>query len=124
MEKINPETNEVLNNFIKDEYLLHIFEDNFKLYNKQANEIMEKNNIPKDQRDKYKVLDGFSHLENVNKRIETLGHLIKYLYKEFDFVPFLKEVLVTNAVSPNDKLIFYQFVKSFLKQESAAGEEN
>ena len=127
MDKINRETNECIQNLIKDQYLLHLFEDNFRLYNKQANEIMEKNNIPSTDaksRDKY-VINGFSHSDNINKRIETLGNLVKYVYKDFDYISFLKEILITNAVSPNDKLIFYQFVKSFITNDSAAGgEEN
>ena len=126
MEKINPETNESISNIIKEEYLLNLFKDNFKLYNKQANEILEKNNIlvtDAKARDKF-IINGFTHSENVNKRVETFGNLIKYLYKDIDFIPFLKEVLVTNAVSPSDKLIFYQFVKSFLKSDNAAGEED
>ena len=125
MEKINPETNECIKNFIKDEYLLHLFQDNFKLYNQQANEILEKNNIPftdGKSRDKF-IINGFTHSDNLNKRIETLDSLVKYLYKDFDFMPFLKEVLITKGVSPNDKIIFYQFVKRFLKNESATGAE-
>ena len=126
MDKINRETNECIKNLIKDQYLLHLFEDNFRLYIKQAKEMMEKNNIPSTDgksRDKY-VINGFSHSENINKRIETLGHLVKYIYRDFDYISFLKEILITNAVSPNDKLIFYQFVKSFIKNDAAAGEEN
>ena len=88
---------------------------------------MEKNNIPSTDaksRDKY-VINGFTHSDNINKRIETLGNLVKYVYRDFDYISFLKEILITNAVSPNDKLIFYQFVKSFITNDSAAGgEEN
>ena len=125
MDKINRETNECLQNLIKDEYLLHLFEDNFKLYNEQAKEMMEKNNIPltdAKSRDKF-IVNGFSHAENVNTRIETLGNLAKYIYKDIDFIPFLKEVLITKSVSPNDKLIFYQFAKSFIKSDNTNGEE-
>ena len=64
MEKINPETNDAIRNMIKDEYLLHLFEDNFKLYNQQANEMMEKNNIPNTDgkaRDKY-IVNGFPQM--------------------------------------------------------------
>ena len=88
MDKINRETNECIQNLIKDQYLLHSFEDNFTLYIKQAKEMMEKNNIPSTDgksRDKY-VINGFSHSENINKRIETLGHLVKYIYRDFDYI--------------------------------------
>ena len=119
IERINPKKIECLNILIKDDYLLNLFQDNFKLYNQQAIEIMEKNNIlysNSKSRDEF-IINGFSHSENLNKRIEILNNLIKYLYKNYDFIPFLKEVLITKAVSPNDKLIFEKFEKEAKKNK-------
>ena len=127
MKKINPRKNECINAIIKDKYLLNLYQDNFKLYNQQANDFMEKNNIQKTDykaRDKF-VINGFTHLSQVNQRIEVLEYLIKYFYKDFDFIPFLKEIFITKAVSPNDKLLFYQFIKSFMNSgDSFGGKEN
>jgi hypothetical protein len=102
--------------FIKNEHLLNLYKDNFLLYIKQAKEQLTKNNISLtegDIIDKY-IFDGFSHLDNILKRMEFFPHLINVFYKDFNFLPFLKDVLITNAVSPNDQLIFYDFVEKYL----------
>ena len=102
--------------FIKNEHLLNLYKDNFYLYIKQAKEQLTKNNISLtegDIIDKY-IFDGFSHLDNILKRMEFFPHLINVFYKDFNFLPFLKDVLITNAVSPNDQLIFYDFVEKYL----------
>ena len=126
MDKMNIEENECIQGMVKDQYLLHLFEDNFRLYNKQASELFEKSEIKFEDganRDKFKI-NGFTHYENISYRIDILGNMIKYLYKDYDFIPFLKEILITKALSPNDKLIFYQFIKQFLSNDNAAEENN
>ena len=115
MEKISYGSNPI-KNIISDKYLLNLFEDNFRLYIKQAKELLEKDKIPFSDAgniDKF-IIDGFTHLENVQKRIEIFPYLINYFYKDYDFLPFLKEVLITNAVCPNDQLIFYDFLRKYL----------
>ena len=115
MDKIQYNSNDILKNFIKDQYLLALFKDNIYLYIKQSKELLEKNNISlKDGQiiDKY-LIDGFTHNENINKRMSIFPYLIN-IYKYYDFLPFLKDVLISNAVSPNDQLIFYEFVKNYL----------
>ena len=116
MEKIPLESSEPIKKLIKDNHLLNLFEDNFKLYINQAKEILKKNNIPNSDGkiiDKY-IINGFTHLENIEKRMEIFPYLINLIYKDYDFLPFLKEVLITNAVSPNDQSIFYDFVKNYI----------
>ena len=116
MDKYINESNEKIGEFIKDRHLLNLFEDNFHLYVKQAKELLTKNNITFSDGeiiDKY-IFDGFSHLDNAQKRIEVYPFLINKLYTDYDFIPFLKEVLITNSVSPNDQLIFYDFVKQYI----------
>ena len=106
----------ILLDFIKNEHLLNLYKDNFHLYIKQAKEQLTKNNISLtegDIIDKY-IFDGFSHLDNIKKRIEFFPYLINVFYKDFNFLPFLKDVLITNSVSPNDQLIFYDFVEKYL----------
>ena len=116
MDKINCETNEIVGDFIKDRHLLNLFEDNFKLYIKQTKDLLEKNNMGSSDAniiDKY-IVDGFTHYENVKKRMEIYPYLVNKFYLDYDFIPFLKNVLLTNAVSPNDQTIFCDFVKKFI----------
>ena len=119
IQRITIETSEPIQNLIKDRYLLKLFEDNFYLYIKQVKELLEKNNISSTDGeiiDKY-IFNGFTHLDNIKKRMEIYYELIDGLYKDYDFLPFLKEVLITKAVSPNDQLIFFNFVKKYLSSD-------
>ena len=61
--------NEKINDFIKDQHLLHLFEDNFNLYVKQTKELLSKNNISFSEGEKIDkfIVDGFSHLDNIKK---------------------------------------------------------
>ena len=116
MDKINCETNGLIQDFIQDRHLLNLFEDNFKLYIKQTKDSLAKVDIDSSDAeniDKY-IVDGFTHAENVKKRMEIYPYLVNKFYLDYDFLPFLKESLITNAVSPNDQSIFYDFVKSFI----------
>ena len=40
--------------------------------------------------------------------------MINEYYPDYDFLPFLKSVLVTNSVGPNDQIIFYDFIKKYI----------
>ena len=120
MDKIPYEYNQALKDFINNYHLITLFKDNFYLYIKQAKELLEKNNISlKDGQviDKY-LIDGFTHNENINKRMTIFPYLINIIYKYYDFLPFLKDVLINNAVSPNDQLIFYEFVKNYINDNN------
>ena len=125
MDKYINESNEKINEFIKDNHLLKLFEDNFHLYVKQVKELLTKNNITFSDGeiiDKY-IFDGFSHLDNAQKRMEVYPFLINKLYTDYDFIPFLKEVLITNSVSPNDQLIFYDFVKKYISNNESTDDD-
>jgi len=114
MDKLANEKIDIIDDFIKDEHLLKLFEDNYNLYIKQSKDLLKKNDITEpDIIDKY-IIDGFTHLENVKKRMEVYPFLINKYYTSYDFLPFLKNVLIENAVSPNDQLIFYDFVKKYI----------
>jgi len=116
MENSKNNSVKTLLDFIKNEHLLNLYKDNFLLYIKQAKELLTKNNISLndgDIIDKY-IFDGFSHLDNILKRMEFFPYLINVFYKDFNFLPFLKDILIANAVSPNDQLIFYDFVEKYL----------
>ena len=119
MDKFSKEKNEI-NDFIKDKHLLNLFEDNFRLYIRLAQEILTKNNInfsEGDAIDKY-MINEFTHLDNIKKRIEVYCVLIKKYYTDYNFIPFLKEVLLINPVCPNDLLIFYDFIKKYFSDDN------
>ena len=117
--------NEKINDFTKDQHLLHLFEDNFNLYVKQTKELLSKNNISFSEGEKIDkfIVDGFSHLDNVQKRMDVYPFLINKLYTDYDFIPFLKGVLITDPVSPNDQLIFYDFVKKYITNNENTSED-
>jgi len=123
--KYSNESNETINEFTKDKHLLKLFEDNFNLYIKQSKELLSKNNISSsdgDIIDKY-IIDGFTHLENIHKRMEVYLFLINQFYTDYDFIPFLKESLINNSVSPNDQLIFYDFVQKYISNNENKNDE-
>ena len=116
MDKYAEDSGEIIGEFTKDKSLLKLFEENFNLYIKQAKEYLSKKNIPFSEGesiDKF-IIDGFSHLDNVKKRMKVFPILINKFYTDYDFLPFLREILIENAVSPNDQLIFYDFVKKYI----------
>ena len=116
MDKYSDNSGEIINDYIKDKFLLKLFEDNFNSYIEQAKYLLNKKNIcfsDGDIIDKF-IIDGFTHLENVKKRMKVFPYLINKYYTDYDFLPFLKNVLIENAVSPNDQLIFYDFVKKYI----------
>ena len=117
--------NEKINDFIKDQHLLHLFEDNFNLYVKQTKELLSKNNISFSEGEKIDkfIVDGFSHLDNIKKRMDVYPFLINKLYTDYDFIPFLKGVLITDPVSPNDQVIFYDFVKKYISNNENSSED-
>jgi hypothetical protein len=117
--------NQKINDFTKDQHLLHLFEDNFNLYVKQAKELLTKSNIAFSEGEKIDklIVDGFSHLDNVQKRMDVYPFIINKLYTDYDFIPFLKGVLVTDPVSPNDHIIFYDFVKKYITNNENSSED-
>ena len=116
--------NEIIKDFIKDRHLLRLFEDNFKLYVEHTKNLLKKNNIfEADIIDKY-IIDGFSHLENIKKRMEIYPDLINKFYTDYDFTPFLKDVLLNDPVCPNDELIFYDFLKNYISNNENISDDS
>ena len=112
--------NEVITKFTKDNHIINLFENNLKIYLTKAKEILEKNKIPLTEVEtisKY-IIDDFSHNDNIKKRLEILPFLINEYYPDYDFLPFLKNILVINSVSSNDQLIFYDFIKNFISDKN------
>ena len=119
------ESKESLSDLIKDERWLKLFEDNYKLYIKEAKDILEKNKISLSDGefiDNYNI-NGFSHLMNVEFRMKIYKFLVNKMYKNYDFIPFLKKSLIEDFVSPNDQKIFYEFVKGYISDNENMIEE-
>ena len=113
-----------LKEFTKDEHLLNIFKNNFYDYIKKAKEALQNNKKePKDDNDNI-IIDNYSHVINIQKRINFLKDWIIIIYPNFDFVPFLKEVLLDNPISINDKNIFYEFIKKYLSKSDEKVKES
>ena len=67
----------------------------------------------------YKINFDFSTNVNIignalSGKTTLAKYLVNKFYLDYDFIPFLKDVLLTNAVSPNDQTIFCDFVKAFI----------
>ena len=113
------ELKEVINEFTKDNHLINLLENNLKLYLAKAKEILEKNKISPEQGDNNKklLIDNFSHEDNIKKRLDILPYLINEYYPDYDFLPFLKNILVVNPIESSDQLLFYDFIKKFISDK-------
>ena len=83
--------------------------------------IIEKKNKSNENEKKSKgeeIIDNYSHTINIKKRIEFLNKWITLIYPAFDFVPFLKEILLSSPVSQNDEIIFYEFIQKYISESS------
>ena len=119
-EKPKEKDNDVIIQLIKDNHLITLFENNLNKYLLKAKEEIEKNKIPFTEGDTINnfVIDDYSHLDNIKKRLEILLFLINQFYPNYDFLPLLKNVLLTNPVGINDQLIFYDFIKNYISDNS------
>jgi len=107
--------NSVITEFTKENHIINLFENNFKMYLAKAKEILEKNKIPFTEGEtisKY-IIDDFTHNDNIQKRLDILPLLINE-YPDYDFLSFLKNILIINPINSNDQLIFYDFIKKFI----------
>ena len=98
-----------------DDHLLNLFKKNFYDYISKAKKETEGKNA-KDI-DNY-IIDSYTHKQNFQKRMEYFTFLINNFYTKFDFLPFVKDILINNFVSPNDQLIFYDFIKNYILNTS------
>jgi len=101
---------ESLNEFLKDEHLIKIFEDNFTNYIKIVKEKFKSENINSIEQI---FVDGFNHVDNVNGRLAFLKSIITKIYPNYEFIFKLKDLLIDNPVIPEDKKYFYQFMEAY-----------
>ena len=101
---------EKLKEFLKNEHLLKIFEENFAAYNTIAKE-----KIKSLSKKEYSllVIDGFNHQKNVDGRLAFLSKLVNTIYPDYDFIYKLKALLLDSPVFPEDKQYFYKFLKEY-----------
>ena len=103
-----------LNDFLKEEHLIKIFEENFTNYiNFARKKFSSKNLIDIDRI----IIDGFSHYENINERLNFLI-LSNKIYPNYNFLPKIKELLLDNPSASSDKNLLYNFIINFLSLEN------
>ena len=112
-----------LKEYTKDDILLILFKNNFENYMKKIKKKVESDKKTVLIKDKNNIgnydevaIDDFSHVVNVQKRIEFLKNWITQIYPKFDFVEFLKRILLDNPVSINDGSMFYEFMKKYISE--------
>ena len=108
---------ESIKDFVADEKLLNLYKNNFINYIERIKEqIKSKKDLVINPDEE--IIDNYSHTINIKKRIEFLNKWITLIYPAFDFVPFLKEILLSNPVSQNDEIIFYEFIQKYISESS------
>ena len=104
-----------LNNFLKEEHLMKIYEENFTNYIK----ILKERNSSQSKKEIDTIVnDGFSHYENINKRLNFLEILSNKIYPYYNFLPKIKELLLDKPSTSSDKSILYKFITNFFSLES------
>ena len=101
---------ESLNEFLKDEHLIKIFEDNFTNY---IDIVKEKYKTEKINTIEQIFVDGFNHSDNVNGRLTFLKTILNKIYPNYEFIFKLKELFIDNPVIREDKKYFYRFMDEY-----------
>ena len=106
-----------LTDFLIDEHLLKIFEDNFSDYMKLAKEKKISQNLANAEQ---LIIDNINHEKNINGRIAFLLKLVDSIYPNYDCIWKIKELLLDNPVFEDDKKYFYRFCEKycFSKEEN------
>ena len=99
-----------LTDFLIDEHLIKIFEDNFYDYIKMAKEKSKSQNLISAEQ---LITDGENHEKNVNGRLAFLLRLVRDIYPNYDCILKIKEILLDNPVFLEDKKYFYQFCEKY-----------
>ena len=112
-----------LEEYTKNDKLLIVFKNNFKNY---LQKIKEKIKLEQKENEENKIgnydeiiIDNFTHVMNLQKRIEFLNEWITKIYPNFDFVEYLKGILLDNPISINDGAMFYDFMKKYISETKA-----
>ena len=107
-----------LTDFLNDEHLLKIFEDNFEDYMEKARNIYESEKL--DSRSEI-IIEGNEHSQNIDGRLAFLNKIIKY-YPNYYFFPKLKEILLDKPVVPEDKTNFFKFIQFYITSKNYENE--
>ena len=112
-----------IENFTKDDNLLILYKNNFDDYIKRIKDLIKKNRAEGEtatgnlENNDNLIIDNYSHVINIQKRIEFLNDWITLIYPSFDFVLYLKEILLEKPLSINDSSIFYEFMKKYISEK-------
>ena len=98
-----------LMNFLKDEHLFKIFENNFKYYMEISKKKLESQNSNSDIEI---IIDGYTHKKNIKGRLDFLRELT-LIYPNYYFFQNLKDLLFDKPLFQEDKIYFYDFIESY-----------
>ena len=120
--KINPNQNppyecdkNCLNDFLKDNHLMKIYEENFTNY---INIAKAKFDSKTQKEIDSIIIDGYNHTSNIEGRFKLLKFLINNIYQNYDFFPKLKELFLNNPSTPSDKKFYIHFMKDIFSSEN------
>ena len=99
-----------LTDFLIDEHLLKIFEDNLSDYIKIAKEKSKSQHLINPEQ---LIIDGENHGKNIDGRLVFLLKLVDKVYPNYDFIMKIKEILLDNSVFIEDKKNFYLFCENY-----------
>ena len=103
--------------FTSNEHLLNLYQENFINYIQRIKaqiKTKEEKNISINYDEE--IIDNYTHVINIKKRIEFLNNWITLIYPSFDFVPFLKNILLKEPISNNDEIIFDEFIQKYITE--------
>lgn len=116
------ENDEDVQPIFQNNLLVNLFCENFKIYNKIANELSKKStdleNIS---------YDGFSHIQHIKTRLGyavVLAHLNLFEAANLDIIDFLYNILIENAVSEVDRNEFYKWLNNLLEKNEISNVED
>ena len=104
-----------LNDFLKEDHLMKIYEDNFTNY---INIARSKFDSKTQKEIDAIIIDGYNHAYNIEGRFKLLKFLINNIYQTYDFFPKLKELFLNNPSTPSDKKYYYKFMMDFFSSEN------
>ena len=80
-----------------EDKLLNLYKNNFIYYIQKIQEQIKSKNEDEIINTDDEIVDNYTHVINIQKRIEFLNNWITVIYPSFDFVSFLREILLKKS---------------------------
>jgi len=112
-----------LYDFLKEEHLIKIFEENFTNYINNERKKFTSNSL--NDLNEVDTIDEFNnHNENINERLSFLGIISNKIYPNYYFLPKIKELLLDNPSTDSDNNLFFKFIIEFFSLENKSNIKN